>query len=298
MTVIAGGTQMAGRGVMWMVVSTALLAVNDTAAKWLAADLPAGEIIGLRALMALVALLVVLRLGGQRRLPPIGSIRAQILYGGLLVVTLFLFTVSLPYLPLSDAIVLVYSAPIFVTLLAPRLMGEAVGWRRWAAVIVGFLGVALVMRPTAGTFQWAALLPFAGAFTLGLRDILSRRLIASEDPISMLAVLMFACFAGGLVTAPFGWALPGQDHILLLAGSSLLFLFGHMAMIQAFRYAEAVVVSPFKYTAVIWGVLFGALIWGDLPDRWDLAGSLLIVASGLYILHRENRRKGLAQGMA
>ncbi len=298
MTALVGRTQLAGRGVFWMVVSTAFLAINDTAAKLLAADLPAGEIISVRALMSLVALLVMLRVVGYRRLPPIGNPWAQALYGGLLVVTLFLFTASLPYLPLSDAIVLVYSAPIFVTALAPRLMGEKVGWRRWAAVVAGFIGVALVMRPTADSFHWAVLLPFAGALTLGLRDILSRRLTATEDPLSMLSVLMFACFAGGLVTLPFGWALPDPTHWLLLAGSSLLFLFGHLAMIYAFRYAEAVVVSPFKYTAVVWGVVFGALVWGDLPDRWDLAGSLLIVASGLYILLRENRLKRLAREAA
>lgn len=291
MTDVAAPRSTTGRGILFMVASMAFLTMTDAMTKWLVASLPVGEIIALRALIALFGLLL-LALVWHRRFPLVRhNLPGQLLCAALVVATLFLFTTSLRYLPLAVAIVIVYAAPLFVTALAPVFLGETVGWRRWAAVLAGFLGVAVVMRPGAGALNWAVLLPFAGAFTLALRDITTRRLTATVPTLSILTVTLLLCILGGGATALPDWVEPNGGQLLLLTLSALLFSLGQVSMIEAFRHAEASLVAPYKYTAVLWAVVAGLIIWGEQPDHWDLAGSALIVGSGLFTLYRQRIRR-------
>ncbi len=291
MTVAEVPRSTAGRGILFMVASMALLTVTDVMTKWLVTSLPVGEIIALRAMIGLLGL-ILLALFWHRRVPLVRhNLPGQLLCAALVVATLFLFTTALRYLPLAEAIVIVYAAPLFVTALAPSLLGESVGWRRWAAVLVGFLGVAVVMRPTAGALNLAVLLPFVGAFTLALRDITTRRLTASVPTLSILTVTFLLCILGGGAAALPNWVAPDGGQLLLLTASALFFSLGQISMIEAFRHAEAALVAPYKYTAIFWAVLAGLIVWGERPDRWDLLGSALIIGSGLFILYRERIRR-------
>jgi drug/metabolite transporter (DMT)-like permease len=199
----------------------------------------------------------------------------------------FGFVAGLSLLPLADAIALAFAGPLFLTILAASMLAEKVGWRRWSAVIAGFIGVLIMLRPGAGSFNWAALLPLGASLAGALRDIITRRISTTESSLATLhfATLMVVCV--GLCTSPFGWQpLPAQD-IGLLAIGGLLVGGAHFLLIETFRWAEASLVAPFKYSTLVWGIVFGFIIWGDIPATEVLSGAAVVVASGLYILRRE-----------
>jgi drug/metabolite transporter (DMT)-like permease len=200
------------------------------------------------------------------------------------------FVAGLGFLPLADNIAVTLAGPLFLTALAPSLLGERVGWRRWLAVGVGFAGIVLMFRPTGEVMRWAALLPVGAALTGAFRDIVTRRISVTESSISMLFYSTVFISLAGLATLPFGWRPLAAADVGLMALSGLLLGAAQYLMIEAFRHAEAAVVAPFRYSQMVWAVLLGFVVFGDLPDRWLIAGAALVISSGLYILHREARR--------
>ena len=162
-------------------------------------------------------------------------------------------------------------------------------------MFVGFIGVLVIIRPTSDAIQWAALLPLIASFTGALRDIITRHIAAAEQSSTILAVSTAVVCLGGLATAPFGWQPVPLDDLALFLLSGLLLGGAHFLMIDTFRYAEAALVTPFKYMSIIWATALGFLVWGDLPDRWTISGSAIVIASGLYILNRETKRRRAAK---
>ena len=272
-----------------MVAGSALLTLNDAVLKWLAAGLPIGQMLGVRGGFALLLIgLVAWRLGGVARLR-IHNLRLQTARALLTVAATFAFVTGLRLMPLADAIAITFAGPLFVTLLAALVLGERVGWRRWSAVLVGFGGVLLMLRPGGGSLNWAALLPLAASFGGALRDIITRRMSVSESSLATLGFTMLAVTLAGIATLPLGWQpLRGQD-ITLLALTSLLVAGAQYLLIETYRLAEASLVAPFKYSSFVWATLYGVLIWQELPGPWTLAGAALVIGSGLYIFRRETR---------
>ena len=178
---------------------------------------------------------------------------------------------------------------MFLTALATPMLGERVGWRRWSAVAAGFAGVLLMLRPTGGALYWAALLPLGAALAGAFRDVFTRRIAVTETTIGILVVSTAAVTLAGLATVPFGWQPLVARDIGLFALAGLLLGGAHYLMIESFRFAEVALIAPFKYASMIWATAFGFIIWGHLPNAWVLAGSTLVIGSGLYILHRETR---------
>ena len=190
---------------------------------------------------------------------------------------------------LADAVVIGFVGPIFVTAMAPAFLGERVGWRRWLAIAVGFVGVLVMVRPTGDALRWAALLPAASAFFGALRDIITRRISATDSSVTTLAFTTACVTVAGLATCPFGWtALPPHD-LGLFAVTGIVLGVAQFLVIEAFRLGEAALVVPFKYSTVVWAILLGFLVWRDVPDVWVASGAVLVIGSGLYILHRETR---------
>ncbi len=274
-------------GIVCMVLGSALLTMNDAILKWLTAGYPVGELMFLRGLfVALPITLLAWRDGGVaslRLVRPVGTIFRALL----VVASAFMFITGLRYLPLADAYAIAFAGPLFMTLLAMVFLGEKVGWRRWLAVIVGFLGVLVIIRPAGEGLGWVALLPLGAAVFGALRDVVTRRISAEESSTAILAVTTLAVTLAGLATWPFGWLMPTARDVALMALSGLLIGGAHFLLIEAVRLAELGLVAPFKYSALIWSVLLGFLIWGDLPDFWTWVGSAIVIASGLYILRRE-----------
>jgi drug/metabolite transporter (DMT)-like permease len=210
----------------------------------------------------------------------------------------FLFVNGLIYLPLADAIAIAFTGPLFITALAPLMLGEQVGWRRWSAVLAGFAGVLFMVRPGSGAMQLAVLFPLAAACAGGLRDLISRRISQTETSSGVLLFTTLTVIAAGLVTLPFGWAGVRWNDLGVFAASGALVAGGQYLMIEAFRHGEAAMVAPFKYTTMVWAVLFGFILFGELPDGWTLFGTAFVVCAGLYIMHREARlaRRPIAAG--
>ncbi len=153
-----------------------------------------------------------------------------------------------------------------------------------------------MFRPTGDAVRLIALLPLAAAFSEGLRDIVTRRLAAREKTVATLAFTTGIVVLGGLASAPLGWIAPAWADVGLIACAGILTGGGHFLLIEALRLAEASAIAPYRYSIVVWSVLAGYVVWGELPDLWIVTGIVLVIGSGLYILHRETRLMRFGRG--
>lgn len=274
-----------------MVGGGVLITLNDGAVKWLSADYPIGEIMTLRGLFIFLPIaLIAWRMGGLRALE-IRNLGAQGARAGLAMLSTVFYLTALAVMPIADIIAISFAGPLFLTMLASPLLGERVGWRRWTAVVVGFIGVVVMVRPGSGALQAVALLPVGSALMGALRDIITRRITSdmasAESSVAILCFTSLVVTLAGLLTLPFGWRMPSLVDLGLLALSGFLIGAAHYLLIEAFRFAEAGLIAPFKYINIVWAALIGFLVWGDIPDRWIVFGASLVIGSGLYIFHRE-----------
>ena len=279
------------RGIALMVASAFFMNVNNAILKLLTEGLPVGEIMFLRAAMILPLVFLYAAFRGGLAVLRVNYWRGHLARGVCLGFSAYFFLLSVEHLPLGMTVALTFAAPLLITAMAGPLLNEEVGWRRWAAVGVGFLGVVVITRPGSDVFQLAALLPLVCALASAGRDIATRSMTATETSLAILmtANLFQICF--GLLSLPFGWQVPDLRSFWLLAACVPLVFIGHYTMIEAFRFAEAGLVSPFRYSAIVWAGLFGYFLWGDVPDGWSVVGTGIVIASGFYILHREFLRQ-------
>jgi drug/metabolite transporter (DMT)-like permease len=270
-----------------MVVGMALLTLNNAFLKTLTSDYPPGQLIALRAAFVFIPIaLIAWRNDGLESLK-INSIGGQSIRAGFLVATQFLMVTSLGLLPLADVTALSFSGPLVITALAGPMLGEQVGWRRWAAVVVGFSGVLIMVRPDPEIFRIAALLPILAASSGALRDLVTRRISTGESSIAILCFSTSAVLLAGLVSMLFDHVPLNMADLPLLAVAGCLQGAAHFILIEAFRHGEAAVIAPFKYTALPCAAVFGFLLFGQIPDIWIITGAMPVICAGLYIVHRE-----------
>jgi drug/metabolite transporter (DMT)-like permease len=178
-------------------------------------------------------------------------------------------------------------SPIFVALLSAPMLGERVHASRWIAILIGFAGVLIAVRPASDAFEWALLIPLGTALTTGVRDIVTRQLSRTDTSISILLVSTSVVMLASLATAPFGWkAVTATDAGWFLVAGALHAGAGFL-MIEAFRLGAAAMIAPFRYTALLWALLIGFAVWGDVPNPWIVAGGAVIVAGGILMLRSE-----------
>jgi drug/metabolite transporter (DMT)-like permease len=275
-----------GLGIASMIVGVACMAVMDAFAKWLGAGYPIAEVVFFRGLFALPPILVLAWRGGAAGLRagwPLGHVlRAAFGLGAM-----FSFFYGLRFLPLAEAISIAFAAPLFVTALSVPVLGERVGWRRWGAVVIGFAGVLVMTRPGGAAFRVEALLIVAAALCYASAMLVTRRLARTD---TTPAILLYGTLGTVLVSAlllPTGWRTPGLTDLGLFVAMGLVGGATMYFMTQAYRHAPAAVVAPFDYTALVWGALIGWVVWRELPDAYVWIGAAIVVASGLYIIHRE-----------
>lgn len=283
------------RGIALSLIGVFLLTSSDAAIKWVTDDLPFGQALFIRTLFVLIPIgLIVWRRGGPASLRIVSprNLAVRALFG---TGSTFLVVASLSLLPIGEVLTLVFVTPVLVTALAPLALGEHVGWHRWLAVLGGFAGVVIMLQPGAGTFQIAALLPLAAALIASVRDIVTRRISASESSLTILAFSALGLIIASLATAPFGWRPVSASEIAIAGASGLLFGVAHYMMIESYRFAEASLIAPFRYTNLIWAPLVGFLLFGEIPGVALLAGAPLIGASGLYIIWREHAQHRAAR---
>ena len=210
----------------------------------------------------------------------------------LMVVENGIFVLAFKYLPLADVHAIAAASPLIVIALSVPMLGEKVGPRRWLAVIAGFLGVLLIVRPGFQDLSWPILIAIAGAILWGLYQILVRMCgMGDKSETTWLWSAVIGLIATSFV-GPFTWVAPDASGWLMLIAIAVLGCGAHLALIQAFVLAEAGVLQPFSYSLLLWATLIGYFGFGDVPDRWTLAGATLILASGLYAWHRERVLRG------
>lgn len=267
----------------------AFLVANDALAKLLTDRYAPIQIIFVRNLIAVpIIATIILGVFGAKALQT-NHLRVHAFRGLLMVTGGWLYFVGLMHLPLADATSLVFSAPIFITALSVPLLDEHVGWRRWGAVLLGFVGVLVIVRPGGATFQVASLLPLGTAVFYALFMISARWIDRSERLMTMMLFAMLFPLIFSAPGAMAGWSPIQSGDIGLFVGTAVLGSLGLALIGQAFRMAPAAIVAPFDYTALIWAALFGWLIWGDIPGFWTITGALIIVVSGIFIILRETR---------
>lgn len=278
------------RGIAFALISFTIFSCADAVVKWLSASHSIFQIIFMSTLFAFIPVgALVLRDGGLAALRPrhpwLVALRALLLAADMVLV-FFAFT----KLPLADAYAMLFASPMLVTALSVPLLGERVGWRRWTAVAVGFLGVLIVLRPGFAELNLGHLAALVSALLFALSLIVARRIGNSETGSLLLVSMMVALLAVSGPVLPAVYVGSTAGDLALLAGLGLLMGLGHLGLIQALRLAPSAVVAPFHYSQIVWAVIFGLLLFGDRPEQWMIVGSAVIIASGLYILWRETVR--------
>ena len=193
---------------------------------------------------------------------------------------------AVTYLPLADVMTYYLAGPIFVTAIAGTLLREPVGWRRWTAVVVGFCGVVVALRPGTAALSWPSLIALIGSFTFSLSMISTRFLRGTSDTV-LVTTQTAAALVFGVIAAPIGWVTPSPRDFGLLCLLGIVAMTSHVCVNRSLILAPASVVVPYQYTTIIWAVVFGYLVFGDIPDAWMLAGAAIIVGAGLFIFLRE-----------
>ena len=275
------------KGILWQIIGMLFFGSMDAVSKHLTSSLPVIEILWVRYLFfALFGFLLAVHYSGLRGLRT--SIPfLQIARGLSLVFEIVLFTYAFRYLPLADAHVMAASVPLIVLALAVPILKERVGHRRWFAVVLGFLGVLIILRPGFGNWQPILFLPLLGAFGFAVYLVLTR-MAAKFDTIGTSA------FYTGLVGLsvltiflPLEWKTPTIEEWGWLLLASVLGLCGHISVIKALSMAEASVLQPFFYVVLVWATFLGFIIFDDIPDFITIIGACIIVGSGLYAWYRE-----------
>ncbi|CAI2934455.1 putative Phosphonate utilization associated membrane protein [Aminobacter niigataensis] len=274
---------------MFMVVAMAAFTFNDTLSKLAAETINPGQLMLVRGLFATT--LISLLAWQQGALKGVGQFWHPMVFLRLVgeVGGTICFLAALPHLPLSNISAVLQALPLAVTMGAALFLGEGVGWRRWLAIVAGFGGVLIIVRPGFEGFNAFSLLALLSVAFCAVRDLATRK-IPDHVPslfVSTVTTIVITV-TGALTIVPFGgWVPMTFELVLFLAGAAVLVLFGYQFVIMAMREGEISFIAPFRYTALIWAITLSVVVFGDIPDLAMMAGAAVIVASGLYSLYRE-----------
>lgn len=274
-----------------MLVGMLMFSLNDAMGKWLVASYSVGQVILIRSIAALVILAPFLWRAG---LQPIIKAEKPLLQAARVFFStfeVFAFYYAVMYLPLADVMTYWLAAPIYVAAASPFLLGEQVGWRRWTAIGIGFVGVIIALNPSSAMFTAPAIISILGTIAFAFMMISGRSLRGTPDKTLVFFQLMGALIAG-VIFAPLDWrplGAPTEIGLMLLLG--IVAMGAHMFVNRALKISDAATVAPLQYTLLLWAVLFGWMFFGDIPKASMVIGAVLIVGSGLFIFFREQRVK-------
>lgn len=296
MTEAAHRPDRTGLGILMMLGFCAVAPAMDTFAKLAAPMVPAGETTFARFAVQVVLLLPLALLLGRLRRPSGAEAARHLLRGGLLVVATVFFFAALEFMPVADAIATFFVEPFILTLLSGLLLGEKVGWRRYAACAVGFLGALLVIQPSFAAVGWPAFLPLGTALFFALYLVLTREMARQLDPVDLQ---FWTALAGTVLLGATLLAFEGSGHRALdplpppapawplLLGVGVTATISHLFITAAFRHAPAAVLAPLQYLEIVGAVALGFLVFGDFPNPLTWAGVAIIVGAGLFVAWRE-----------
>lgn len=279
------------RGVGMMMVAVLMFSSMDTLAKFMLKSYPLGPLIWARYAIHLVFMLL---LFGPRM--GLGLVRTphpwlQAMRGVLLVSSTAMFYLSLKFLPLAEAAAISFIGPVLVTVLSGPLLRERVTRRQWVAVLLGFVGVLVIIRPGGAVFSPTVLLPLATALLFALYQIATRKVAARDNP---LTTLFYTALVGGVLTSialPFSWQTPTLLQVALMLAIGSFAGVGHFLLIRAVGHASPMALAPFVYTQLVWSTLLAWIVFREFPDSGSLAGMVIIIAAGLLAVNWQHMRR-------
>ncbi|MBH0237036.1 DMT family transporter [Methylobrevis albus] len=284
------------RGIIAMLVASAAFIANDTFAKLASEDLGLGQIMLVRGLIASVVVLTIAGLSGAftHWRQHVSALLAWRTLGEVLATLLYL--VALFNMPIANSTAIMQAVPLVMTAAGAIFLKEVVGWRRWAAVLVGFAGILLIVRPGPEGFNIYAVIALAAMFAVALRDLLTRRMALTVPTlfVASVTIVTVTIVGGVLAVAETAQGLPmvamTMHHFVLLAAAAACVIVAYVLIVVAMRNGEVATVAQFRYAQVLWAIVAGFLIWGQIPDMPTLIGIAIVVCTGIYTVHRERVR--------
>jgi drug/metabolite transporter (DMT)-like permease len=296
------------KGVVFLVLSMFIISLQNIAIKWMGGDYSVLEIVMIRSLVALPCTLLFYRLESQRGLPVTQQHKLELIRGGMLFLSYTAFMMGLAALPLADIEAIRFSAPLMITFLSVVILGEKVGPRRWLALVVGFIGVLLVVRPGSTTFNLGSVFILISVLFYALTVIFTRKLQSTDSSATMAYYSSLVYLVAALVLAPLpavvgeitdphpsiaflvrAWSMPTLLDLVIMAGLGLIWAGWMYSMSRAYSLAQASLIAPFEYVSLPINIMWGFLIWQEIPTWMTLAGASLTLFSGMYVLYRERK---------
>ena len=275
------------KAIIYSLLGWMVLPIMDGFAKYLSADLPILQITWARYFFTIIFIFPIMFFFYNKQLVWSDKPKLQILRGLILLCANICFFYAISIISLAKALTLAFIAPLIVTAFSPILLGEKVGLRRWTAVIIGFIGSLVVIRPGFLEINFASLAALGTGFMYGFYLIITRKLSTSDNP---LLTLLITGLVGGVIVsfiAPFIWVKPTLSQWSMMAGIGVFACIGHLFLILSLKYADASKLAPLGYTEIIPNVIIGYYFFGNFPDNWTFLGLFIIVLSGVYISRRE-----------
>lgn len=280
------------RACAYMALSMAGFTINDAMVKTVSDTIHAGQIMFVRGVIMVALLLIVVKL----RHIPVSAAQLKNkpflirVFGEAIATVLFLTAIA--QLPLANVSAILQALPLVVTVGAALVFGDRFGWRRLSAIIVGFIGVLLVVKPGVDGFNSYSLLVLATVVFAATRDLATRAVPSDIDSLVITtATATGVCLVGIAMIIPTGgWVPMTRVDMATLAVASIFLFTGYQFIVLAMRQGDIATVAPFRYTSLIWAITLGYLVFGEIPDRWTLVGSAIIVGSGIYAIYREHRK--------
>src|SRR6267378_3732570 len=272
-------------GIGLMLLSIFMFSFGDAMGKFIVATYSVGQLLLLRACAALLVLMPMM----WRQRAEFAHLERpllQLLRVALSTLEVAAFFLATVYLPLADVITYYLACPIFVTALSAIMLREHVGWRRWTAVLIGFCGVLIALRPSAQTVSWPAMIALGGSLSFALLMLITRSLRATPD-IVLASSQFTGTFLLGALLSPFGWVTPSPGSLGLFAAAGCISVGALLCVNRSLKLAPASVVVPYQYSMIVWAVAFGYVVFGDVPEPATIVGAAIIIGAGFYIFLRE-----------
>jgi drug/metabolite transporter (DMT)-like permease len=275
-------------GIALITLAFFLFGFTSAIAKVVLPTYSVGQMMLIRSVVALIILSPFILRAGYRAFRAMPRPRLQFARVTVSVIEVGMFFWAISYLPIADTVAIYLSGPLFVTLWSTLFLGEHVGWRRWTAIVVGFAGVLIALRPSAATISAPALIALAGTMLYAVGVLNTRTLRGTpEIVLTVNQMVGAAIFGAAWCLFPQGWTAPDWNDLAILLFIGVPTAFGYVCINRAIQLAPASVIAPYQYTLIIWAAVFGYLFFGDVPAAATVIGALIIVGAGLYISWRE-----------
>ena len=281
------------KAIIFNLLAWVMLPIMDGFAKYLSAELPVLQITWARYFFTVVFIFPLMLFFFKKYLVWTDKPKLQLIRGLILLTANISFFYSISVISLPEALTLAFVAPLVVTAFSPFFLGESVGYRRWAAVIIGFIGSLVVIRPGFLEINLASLAALGTGIMYGFYLIITRKLSTSDNP---LLTLLLTGVVGAIIATtfmPFVWVSPTFNQWSIMAAIGLFACIGHLFIILSLKYADASKLAPFSYFEIVTNIIIAYYFFGDFPDSWTFLGLFIIIFSGIYISRRENIVKNI-----